>query len=205
MVHHPANKPALRHIDRRNHFCCKHVELDDVSTAFTPTPDMVADLKTKQTTPDSRSPLNLPPPYFELAAHTSTDSAHCQHPPHPVKRWMTVGTSVRATHMEGGHTGRIRGEDSVLAVRHTAGLLHTEGGHTGLVPGEFVQGIYTQHHAVSCGVAWFSAGTTDIDPVLPLAKCGVPVTDRRGPGSSSLLLWQFDTLESSDDDVFYLF
>ena len=40
--------------------------------------------------------LTLPPPYFELAAHASTVSAHGQHPPHPVNRWMTVGTAARA-------------------------------------------------------------------------------------------------------------
>jgi hypothetical protein len=51
MALQPANKPASRHIDMRIHFCCEHehVELADVSTSFTPTPDMVADFRTKQT------------------------------------------------------------------------------------------------------------------------------------------------------------
>ena len=34
---------------RRIHFCRQHVELGDVSTTFTPTPDMVVDFMTKQT------------------------------------------------------------------------------------------------------------------------------------------------------------
>ena len=46
---HPANKPATRHIDMRIHFCRQHVEEGDVTTIFTPTPDMVADFMTKQT------------------------------------------------------------------------------------------------------------------------------------------------------------
>ena len=49
MARHPANKPASRHIDMRTYFCCQHVEVGDVSTAFTPTPDMVDDLMTKET------------------------------------------------------------------------------------------------------------------------------------------------------------
>ncbi len=49
MARHPANKPASRHIDMRIYFCCQHVEVGDVSTAFTPTPDMVDDLMTKET------------------------------------------------------------------------------------------------------------------------------------------------------------
>jgi hypothetical protein len=52
MTLQPANKPASRHIDIRIHFCRHHVELGDVSTTFTPTPDMVAevaDFMTKQT------------------------------------------------------------------------------------------------------------------------------------------------------------
>ena len=49
MALHPANKPASRHIDMRIHFCRQHVELGDVATTFTPTPDMVADFMTKQT------------------------------------------------------------------------------------------------------------------------------------------------------------
>ena len=31
------------------HFCRQHVELGDVATTLTPTPDMVADFMTKQT------------------------------------------------------------------------------------------------------------------------------------------------------------
>jgi hypothetical protein len=49
MALHPANKPASCHIDMRIHFCRQHVELGDLSTSFTPTPDMVADFMTKQT------------------------------------------------------------------------------------------------------------------------------------------------------------
>jgi hypothetical protein len=49
MARHPANKPASHHIDMRIYFCCQHVEVGDVSTAFTPTPDMVDDLMTKET------------------------------------------------------------------------------------------------------------------------------------------------------------
>jgi hypothetical protein len=44
---HPANKSASRHIDMRIHFCRQHVELGNVATTFTPTPDMVADFMTK--------------------------------------------------------------------------------------------------------------------------------------------------------------
>jgi hypothetical protein len=58
MALHPANKPASRHIDMRIHFCRQRVELGDVSTAFTPTPDMVADFMTKQCLSIS------PPPFF---------------------------------------------------------------------------------------------------------------------------------------------
>ena len=49
MAFHPANKPDSRHIYMRIHFFRQHVELGDVATTFTPTPDMVADLMTKQT------------------------------------------------------------------------------------------------------------------------------------------------------------
>jgi hypothetical protein len=49
MALHAANKPASRHIDMRMHFCRQHVELGNVSTACTPTPEMVADVMTKQT------------------------------------------------------------------------------------------------------------------------------------------------------------
>jgi hypothetical protein len=48
MTLHPANKPDSRHIDMRIHFCREHVELGDVATTFTPTPDMVSDFMTKQ-------------------------------------------------------------------------------------------------------------------------------------------------------------
>jgi len=80
MAFHPANKPDSRHIDMRIHFFRQHVELGDVATTFTPTPDMVADFMTKQTqleqrltherhadvlsancTPPSLTPPSLPP------------------------------------------------------------------------------------------------------------------------------------------------
>jgi hypothetical protein len=48
MTLHSANKPDSRHIDMRIHFCRQHVELGDVATTFTPTPDMVSDFMTKQ-------------------------------------------------------------------------------------------------------------------------------------------------------------
>ena len=44
----------------------------------------------------TQTKLTLPAPYFELAAHASRVSAQGQHPPHPVKRWMTVGTAANA-------------------------------------------------------------------------------------------------------------
>ena len=44
----------------------------------------------------TQTKLTFPPPYFVLAAHASSVSAQGQHPPHPVNKWMTVGTAGSA-------------------------------------------------------------------------------------------------------------
>ena len=73
MALHPANKPASRHIDMRIHFCRQHVELGDVATTFTPTPDMVADFMSTNTASDTRTSL---PTCFQQPARSHPSRTH---------------------------------------------------------------------------------------------------------------------------------